>query len=231
MSYTSPLFQKPSNSGDGESEWEPISTWATGGKDGQAGPVPDSFLPNTDGSGGSGIFYPLQSPVQLAPKKKTATQWSCCVCGHTGMSVNIPACQYCSTSRFHLSIASWRHEAPPPRRFCQSANSSMRGRFCLAVLPQTHLHAAPSLSAMSWPRCLVASLPRCLSTWLPLDRRPCLRLTSYLGHEDRPAAPQVVLLVLFFPFEIRTLLVGGLKSMRGCLTGKMVVDLEHIQCT
>ncbi|KAH8734457.1 hypothetical protein BGZ61DRAFT_473191 [Ilyonectria robusta] len=99
MSYIPPLAQKLSNSGDGESEWEPISTWATAGKDGQAGPVPDFALPSVDGPEGSDIFYPLQGPVQLAPKKKTVTQWTCCVCGHTGMSVNIPTCQHCSTSR------------------------------------------------------------------------------------------------------------------------------------
>lgn len=99
MSNTSPLSQKLSNSADVELEWELVRSWATAGEDGPAGPVPDSVLPNTDGPEGSDIFNLLQSPAQLAPKKKTVTQWTCCVCGHTGMSVNIPACQYCSTSR------------------------------------------------------------------------------------------------------------------------------------
>ncbi|KAH7156629.1 hypothetical protein EDB81DRAFT_787540 [Dactylonectria macrodidyma] len=38
-------------------------------------------------------------PTQLAPKRKTVTQWTCCVCGHSGMSVNIPVCPFCQTPR------------------------------------------------------------------------------------------------------------------------------------
>ncbi|KAH7001218.1 hypothetical protein EDB80DRAFT_686179 [Ilyonectria destructans] len=110
ISSLAPLSQKLTDSGDAESEWEPSTgadflewdprmTHVTAGKDGHTGPVPDSALSSADGPQGSDILCPFRGPIQLAPKKKTVTQWTCCVCGHTGMSVNIPACQYCSTSR------------------------------------------------------------------------------------------------------------------------------------
>ncbi|KAH7155823.1 hypothetical protein B0J13DRAFT_546433 [Dactylonectria estremocensis] len=38
-------------------------------------------------------------PTHRAPKRKTVTQWACCVCGHSGMSVNVPVCPYCQTPR------------------------------------------------------------------------------------------------------------------------------------
>lgn len=43
--------------------------------------------------------HPRTVPTQRAPKRKTVTQWTCCVCGHSGMSVNIPVCPYCQTPR------------------------------------------------------------------------------------------------------------------------------------
>ncbi|PCD25877.1 hypothetical protein AU210_012311 [Fusarium oxysporum f. sp. radicis-cucumerinum] len=52
-----------------------------------------------DGSIGP-CFPPCRGgPKQVGPKRKTVTLWTCCVCGHSGMSVNIAACQSCTSPR------------------------------------------------------------------------------------------------------------------------------------
>ncbi|KAM5371196.1 hypothetical protein ACJZ2D_008116 [Fusarium nematophilum] len=48
---------------------------------------------------GDGGAAPEDVPRQSAPKRKTVTLWTCCACGHGGMSVNVIACHYCANPR------------------------------------------------------------------------------------------------------------------------------------
>lgn len=210
IGYTSPLVplsRKHAYRGDGSSQMElspgaALPGWdlrvaAAGsltedeaGKDGQPGPVSDF---SDGGPDCSDIVSPFGGPIQLAPKRKTVTQWTCCVCGHTGMSVNLPACQYCSTprcaycpvERVRVKAMHLTHEESGPiwaqhygplgespgvdddidsvhvRHLLRDTSSNqlisnVHGRPYLAVLPRKRHHSAPSLSAMSGPRCLVA---------------------------------------------------------------------------